>query len=104
MLMKIFSALYIGIFFAVSAHASQTMTVDDNSFSVFYESPMNADKGLILYISNNNCTGSYRITTNDLVIASGEINGRGPSKLVHFGNVRLRVDCGPAQVLTLTPE
>ncbi|MCI0508075.1 MAG: hypothetical protein L0Z73_18500 [Gammaproteobacteria bacterium] len=65
---------------------------------------MSADKGLILYISNSSCVGSYCIATHELVIATGEINGKEPAKLIHFRQSKIRVDCGPQQSLILIQE
>jgi len=84
--------------------AGESMSIDDESFGVFYESPMNTNKGLILYISNKNCFGSYRIANNELVIGNGDINARGPEKVIPFGTTKFRVDCGPQQSLVLTRE
>ena len=80
------------------------LSIDDESFGVFYESPMNSNKGLVLYLSNKNCIGSYRITNNDIVVATGEINTRGPEKVIHFGTTKFRVDCGPQQSLVISRE
>ena len=83
---------------------AEDISVDDESFGVFYESPMNTNKGLVLYISNKNCFGSYRIANNELIIASGDVNARGPEKLVQFGTARFKLDCGPQQSLVITRE
>jgi len=104
MLSKIATTLSTILLFTASAQANDTIQIDDNSFGVFYESPMNTDKGLVLYVSNNNCIGKYRITTNELVVANGEVNARGPAKIIHFGNAKFRLDCGPQQALTLIRE
>ena len=80
------------------------ISIDDESFGVFYESPMNSNKGLILYISNKNCVGSYQVANNEIVIANGSINARGPEKIIHFGTTRFRVDCGPLQSLVITRQ
>jgi hypothetical protein len=83
---------------------AESMSIDDESFGVFYETPMNTNKGLILYISNKNCFGNYRVANNELVIGNGEINARGPEKVIPFGTTKFRVDCGPQQSLVLSRE
>ena len=101
--MKILQVLLLVVFVTLSSHAiAGSITIDDESFGVFYESPMNSNKGLILYISNKNCFGSYRITNNELVIASGDVNARGPEKTIQFGTARFEIDCGPLQSLVIT--
>lgn len=97
------------IFFIVLGLMSHTLlaaplSIDDESFGVFYESPMNTNKGLILYVSNKSCVGTYRIANNDIVIANGSVNARGPEKIIHFGTTKFRVDCGPLQSLIITRE
>lgn len=87
-----------------TATIAAPVTIDDESFGVFYESPMNTNKGLVLYISNKNCFGSYRIASNELVIGNGDINARGPEKIIPFGTTRFRIDCGPQQSLVITRE
>ncbi len=89
---------------AVTVATAAPVSIDDESFGVFYESPMNTNKGLVLYISNKNCFGTYRIASNELVIANGDINARGPEKVIPFGTTRFRVDCGPQQSLLITRE
>jgi len=95
--------LYLLLSFSSMAIAAP-ISVDDESFGVFYETPMNTNKGLVLYISNKNCFGSYRIANNEIVIATGDINARGPEKTIPFGTTRFRVDCGPLQSLLITRE
>ena len=80
------------------------LSIDDESFGVFYESPMNTNKGLILYISNKNCVGSYQVANNEIIIANGSVNARGPEKIIHFGTTKFRIDCGPLQSLVITRE
>ena len=89
-----------------SVYAADSINIDDDSFAVIYESPMNSDKGLILFIRNSKCIGSYRITNSnsDLIIAQGDINTRGPEKTIYLGQAKLRVDCGPLQSLTVTRQ
>jgi len=87
--------------FATNAHAAAKVSIEDDSFGVVYENPGNTNKGLILFISNSKCVGSYRIANNELVIASGDINARGPSKLVILGTAKFNIDCGPMQSLVL---
>ena len=103
--MKILNSL-IFLLLAIlnSAVLAESVSIDDESFGVFYESPMNTDKGLVLYISNKNCFGSYRIANNELVIASGDVNARGPEKTIPFGTTRFRLDCGPQQSLLITRQ
>jgi hypothetical protein len=83
---------------------AESVSIDDESFGVFYENPMNTDKGLVLYISNKNCFGSYRIARNELLIGNGDINARGPEKIIPFGTARFRLDCGPQQSLLITRQ
>ena len=91
---------------ASTVHAADTINIDDDSFAVIYESPMNSDKGLIMFISNSKCVGSYRIanSNSDFIIAQGDINARGPKKTIHLGQAKLLVDCGPIQSLTVTRQ
>lgn len=101
--MKLLKGISIILFVSFSSLAfAEAISIDDESFGVFYESPMNSNKGLILYISNKNCFGSYRIANNEQVIASGDVNARGPEKTVQFGTARFRIDCGPLQSLVIT--
>ena len=88
----------------VTTSAGEATTIDDESFGVFYENPMNNNRGLILYISAKNCVGSYRVINNEIVLASGNINGRGPEKTIPFGTTKFRIDCGPLQSLVVTRE
>ena len=96
--------LFILLCLTTSATIATPVTIDDESFGVFYENPMNTDKGLVLYIRNKNCFGSYRIVRNELVIGSGDINVRGSEKIIPFGTTRFRLDCGPQQSLVITRE
>ena len=89
--------------FSIAVFA-ESVSIDDESFGVFYESPMNTDKGLVLYISNKNCFGSYRVANNELVIAQGDVNARGPEKTIPFGTARFKLDCGPQQSLLITRQ
>lgn len=101
--MKMLKAISIILFALFSSLAvAEGISIDDESFGVFYESPMNSNKGLILYISNKNCFGSYRIANNEQVIASGDVNARGPEKTIQFGTARFQIDCGPLQSLVIT--
>ena len=95
---------FIAVSFACTVAAAESVSIDDESFGVFYETPMNTNKGLVLYISNKNCYGSYRIANGELVIASGDINARGPEKTIPFGTTKFRVDCGPMQSLLITRQ
>ena len=96
--------LSLALFAISNSLVAAPVSIDDESFGIFYESPMNTNKGLVLYITNKNCIGSYRIANTDIVIANGEINGRGPEKTIPFGTTRFRVDCGPQQSLVITRE
>jgi len=89
---------------ASRVYAAEKIKIDDESFGVIYETPMNTIKGLILYINNNKCVGSYRIANNDFVVANGEINARGPNKHIILGTARFNIDCGPSQSLVLNRE
>lgn len=101
--MRILQGILLVVFAMLSSQAlADSITIDDESFGVFYESPMNTNKGLILYISNKNCFGSYRIANNEQVIATGDVNARGPEKTIQFGTARFRIDCGPLQSLVIT--
>lgn len=91
-------------FVLLPVYAGETINIDDDSFGVFYEHPMNSDKGLILYINNSNCMGKYRIANNELIIAEGEINAKGPSKGIYLGSTKLRVDCGVQHGMKITRE
>jgi len=98
------STLFIALCLMSNLLNAAPLSIDDESFGVFYETPMNTNKGLVLYISNKNCVGAYRIANNDIVIATGDINARGPEKVIHFGTTNFRLDCGPQQSLVVTRE
>jgi len=87
-----------------SAYAASKVSIDDDSFGVLYESPAQGNKGLILFISNSKCIGSYHVATQERVIASGELNARGPNKHITLGTAKFNVDCGPLQSLLLIRE
>jgi hypothetical protein len=104
-IMKTFRLLAYAVFsFTCSVAAAEPVSIDDESFGVFYETPMNTNKGLVLYIRNKNCFGSYSVSNNDLVIATGDINSRGPEKIIPFGTAKFRVDCGPQQSIVINRE
>ena len=97
-------AFFTVAFTTTNALAAAKVSIEDDSFGVVYENPGNTNKGLILFMSNSKCIGSYRIANNELVIANGNINARGPNKHITLGTAKFNVDCGPMQSLVLTRQ
>ena len=81
-----------------------TLTIDQESFGVFYENPTFTDKGLILFIDNDKCVAKYRVVHNEVVVGSGQINTRAREKIIPFGTTTLRIECGSLNALTITRQ